>query len=382
MPKINTSKGVIYLFIFISLSHPKINSQINFDKNTNLKKVGYFSKRDNDSLFHYARKLQKSKNPCNADFGIITEAHAYYRVGDYFEAEKKLNSIILKIKAEICHKRNRINALNRLFWIKKHQNKYKEAYHYLLIADTLINTFKKDLYSYKIKSTFKSNKALIKTELNLHNESNNLLLEIISDFEKNNIYKSQKLSNNFLLQKASTFNMIGDNHLNLYDKHLDKKYIDSADIYYLKAHLESKKVVPKLESSDIYYSLRRVKLNMRRSKYNKSLNIINNLTDKNHNEVLKLHSSYFKAIIFEKTNQLDSSLHHSYNFVKLNKKQKNHIQLIKIHQIFSRVYSTKKEIDSALKYSNLTIKNLKKIKDESNNVFIDVYQNEYNMALK
>ena len=243
------------------------------------------------------------------------------------------------------------------------------------------NTLKKDLYYFKTKSSIKSNKALIKSELNLYNESNKILTEIINDFEKADIYKLQKPTNNFLLQKASVFNMMGNNYLNLYDESSNEKHIDSADIFYLKAHLESKKIDPPLKSSNMYYNFRRVKLNTKGKRHKEALKIVQNISTKD-NEIAHLHSIYYKAIIYNKLNQTDSSLLYSYKFITLKEKLKNKVQLIDVYEILSNVYNSKNETDSALKYSALTIKNLEKIEKESNKVFVKVYQDDYNNALK
>lgn len=369
--------------MFFSFSNIKIYSQNNFEENINLEKAAYFSNRNNDSLLFYAKKVQESKNPCDIYFGLIKEGYAYYKKGNYSESEKIMKSVILKLKNrnKRCYQKNKIDALNRLFWIKKKQDKYTEAYNYLVTADSITNTLKKDLYYFKSKSFIKTNKAFIKSELNLYNESNKILAEIINDFEKNDIYKLQEPTNNFLLQKASIFNMIGNNYLNLYDAHLNEKYIDSADIFYLKGLLESKKVNPPLNDSDMYYTLRKVKLDLKKKKYNEALKKIQNLSNKP-SEASNSHSIYFKAIIYNKLNQIDSSLCYSYKFITLKDKLKNKVQLVKMYEILSSAYNTKNNIDSALKYSNLNIKSLERIKTESNKVFIKIYQDDYNNALK
>ena len=217
MPLINHfNKNNLFIFlIFLFISNKKLCSQNNFEENINREKVAYFSNRNNDSLLFYAKKLQESKNPCNIYFGFIKEGYAYYQKGNYFESGKIMKYVIFKLKNsnKRCHQKNKIDAVNRLFWIKRKQHKYTEAYNYVLIADSITNTLKKDLYYFKSKSSIKTNKALIKSELNLYNESNKILGEIINDFEKADIYKLQKATNNFLLQKASIFNMMGNNYL-------------------------------------------------------------------------------------------------------------------------------------------------------------------------
>lgn len=325
--------------------------------------------------------MQKSKNPCNSSLGLIKESLFLYKKGNYSESEKIAKSVLSELiyKNKRCDIRNKVNILNRLFWIKRHQEKYTEAYNYLLMIDSITNTLKKDLYYFKSKSSIKTNKALIKSELNLYNESNKILAEIINDFEKADIYKLQKPSNNFLLQKASVFNMIADNYVSLYDENSNVKYIDSADIFYLKAHLESKKIESPLESSNMFYDFRRVKLLIKTDKYRESLKILENYSGKN-NESLNFHLSYFKAIIYNELNVKDSSLFYSNNYLKLKKKVRSKSNLLKIYAILSNAYNSKKEIDSAYKYSNLTLKELENIKSESNKVFNKIYLEDYAKA--
>jgi AraC-like DNA-binding protein len=384
MPLINHfNKNNLFIFlIFLFISNKKLCSQNNFEENINREKAAYFSNRNNDSLLFYARKMQKSKTPCNSYLGLIKESLFLYKKGNYSESEKIAKSVFSELiyKNKRCDIRNKVNILNRLFWIKRKQHKYTEAYNYVLIADSITNTLKKDLYYFKSKSSIKTNKALIKSELNLYNESNKILAEIINDFEKADIYKLQKATNNFLLQKASIFNMMGNNYLNLYDESLNEKHIDSADIFYLKAHLESKRVNPPLKDSDMYYNLRGVKLDLRRKKYREALKKIQNLSNET-TEASKSHSIYFKAIIYNKLNQIDSSLCYSYKFIALKEKIKNKVQLIEMYEILSNVYNAKNNIDSALKYSNLNIKSLERIKKENNKVFVKIYQDDFNNAI-
>lgn len=378
---VKNSKIIItFLFLLCFVSNT-FYSQEKFDKDLNFNKITYFSNRNIDSLLFYSKKMQESKNPCNAYQGITTEALFYYKKNEYSESEKLVKLVIskLKYKNEECHKKNQISALNRLFWIKKRQEKYTEAYNYILLTDSIISCLKKDSYSYRYKLSTKTNMALIKSELKLYNQSKTILLDIVNDFEEKEVYDSQKPTNNFLLQKASIFNMIGDNYVSLYEEHLNIKYIDSADIFYLKAHLESKKIDPPLEKSNMYYDFRKIKLLIKTGKAKEALRILQKYSAKN-DELLEYHLSYFKAILYNELNVIDSSLFYSKNYIKLKKKVGSKSNLLKFYAILSNAYNSKKEIDSAYKYSNLTLKELEIIKSEDNKMFNKIYLEDHNKA--
>ena len=54
--------------------------------------------------------------------------------------------------------------------------------------------------------------------------------------------------------------------------------------------------------------------------------------------------------------------------------------LLKFYAILSNAYNSKKEIDSAYKYSNLTLKELEIIKSEDNKMFNKIYLEDHNKA--
>ena len=87
-----------------------------------------------DSLFFYAKKSQKSTNPCTKNLGYIGEASAYYKKGDFEESEKICLQVIEQLNKETtsCDHKILLSAYNRLFWIKKNQGKYNKAFYYLL----------------------------------------------------------------------------------------------------------------------------------------------------------------------------------------------------------------------------------------------------------
>jgi len=97
------------------------------------KKIKYYYYNNTDSVFHYAKKLEKSSDKCISDSGKNIIASAYYKSGNFKKSEELALEILtsLKDKNSLCNIDNKLRALTRLFWIKNNQRKFNEAFNYL-----------------------------------------------------------------------------------------------------------------------------------------------------------------------------------------------------------------------------------------------------------
>lgn len=210
-----------------------------------------YSNNNSEKLIFFSKKLQRSDDFCDILSGISSEAKGHYQNKDYFESEKLINRILntdgknLNKEQIICLKRKKINAFNRLFWIRNNQENYNEAYKHIISAELINESFthKSDFY-YRYKLNIETSKALIKAKLNLFDEAKNILINAYNEVDKIPFTDSISL-NSVLLQKANITNSIADNYLNLSKEKSNKSFIDSADVYYKKAYEISKDFKPK-----------------------------------------------------------------------------------------------------------------------------------------
>lgn len=164
----------IFFFLLSFICIPLAYAQTDLYNKNNLDKIEKFGNTNIDSLFFYAKKSQKSTNPCTKNLGYIGEASAYYKKGDFEESEKICLQVIEQLNKETtsCDHKILLSAYNRLFWIKKNQGKYNKAFYYLLEKKKAIETIpKKDAYYHLHKLSANNNIASIKEILGLHDEA-------------------------------------------------------------------------------------------------------------------------------------------------------------------------------------------------------------------
>ena len=134
-------KNILILFLFLSTT---ILGQSEKEDLINLNLIKYYKSINNDSLLIFSKKLQKSKDSCLIYSGKISQALALYKKNNYDDAEKSAKSIVNELVSgtKFCLLKVKIEALNRLFWIKKNQNKFNDAFNYLIQTKKLIDTIK------------------------------------------------------------------------------------------------------------------------------------------------------------------------------------------------------------------------------------------------
>lgn len=328
------------------------NSQTTDLDQHNMRKVEYFSNTNIDSLLFYSEEMLKSKEECIVVNGKVLIANVHYKKGDYDASEKKIYELLSEIESKdsFCQKRNKINALNRLFWIKKNQNKYNEALSILIRREKIVESIKEKGSGYiKYRQDIVLNLAAIKQILGFNREAIQIL--------KNSLNKEYSYINNkesinsyhYLLANSHLNNMIGDSHLIL-------NQLDSAKIYYQKAFKITEKINPKHEDSEALYNLRLAKVLLKGHQYKKGIELINRYDFNPEKYNTKQNINFLKSFAYHNLTNNDSSIYYGKQFLNYKKKspgaKKNRTV---IYNILADEYYRKNRLDSAYKYSDLAL---------------------------
>ena len=370
-----------FWIIIIFISHFAFSQNVNKDEEY-LSKIKLYKGSNNDSLLYYSRALKKSTDDCLKYVGKVHEVLAIYNYGEYYNSEKLTLQIVeeLNNKDELCLIKAKIEALNRLFWIKKNQQLYNEALTYLLQIEKDIQRFPKDSSFYKnIQITLKLNTALIKSLLGNFEEARKLWRECLNSRRNSN--QDTVMSYSEILNKANTFNLIGESYLNETDPSIIA--LDSASFYFKKAFEVAKKFNPPHKNSESVYNLREAEILIAKKQYENALELI-----QKYSKNAKLYNTYnninsLKAICFYKLNNTDSSLYYSIKYLtNVANKRSNNKKLITIYDILSNEYYKSRILDSAHKYSQLTINEIKTLNENKSEVNKAYYLYDFNNAQK
>ena len=353
----NTLKLILLFFSIFANSQ-----EIDLYKD-DIEKIRYYSYLNIDSLFHYSRKLEKSENQCVSNTGKNNISSAYYKSGNFKKSEEVALSVLSNIKElnSTCNIDNKLHALSRMFWIKNNQRKFDEAFDYLNQKIQLLSNYSEKNQKYIRSIIFnETSLAILKNNLGFHKEAINILKKVIEkytllDDEYGNVYDY-----NLVINKASSYNALGESFFALNANSNNDKYLDSTLFYYKKAFDETEKFIPKHENSLSFYNLRVATVLIKRKQYKRALSLVNTFELAN-----KSQDYYFlKSLIFKNLKRSDSSLFYSYKFLNVNKTNPNtEKNKIAIFNILANLYNENNEIDSAFKYSRLALEKLEKIND-------------------
>ena len=348
----------LLIFFFLSIQLLGQNSDNNKES---LKKIKYYSYTNPDSVFHYAKKLEKSENQCVSNTGKNNIASAYYKAGNFKKSEEVALEVLtsLKDKNSLCNIDNKIRALTRLFWIKNNQRKFNEAFNYLNQKITLLDNYpQKNEKHYVDKLFTNTSLALLKNNLGFQEEAITTLKEVINTYSSIDSIVKNPNDNNLIANLASAYNVLGESYFALNSVNNNDKYLDSTLIYYEKAFLEAEKFIPKHKNSLSFFHLRIATVLIKRKQYKKALSLVNTF------ELINKSQDYYflKSLIFKNLKRSDSSLFYSYKFLNANKTspstEKNKIA---IFNILANLYNENNKIDSAFKYSELALNKLEKL---------------------
>jgi AraC-like DNA-binding protein len=353
----NTLKLILLFFTIFANSQ-----EIDLYKD-DIEKIRYYSYLNIDSLFHYSRKLEKSENQCVSNTGKNNISSAYYKSGNFKKSEEVALSVLSNIKElnSTCNIDNKLHALSRMFWIKNNQRKFDEAFDYLNQKIQLLSNYSEKNKKYIRSIIFnETSLAILKNNLGFHKEAINILKKVIEkytllDDEYGNVYDY-----NLVVNKASSYNALGESFFALNANSNNDKYLDSTLFYYKKAFDETEKFIPKHENSLSFYHLRVATVLIKRKQYKRALSLVNTFELAN-----KSQDYYFlKSLIYKNLKRSDSSLFYSYKFLNVNKTSPNtEKNKIAIFNILANLYNENNEIDSAFKYSRLALEKLEKLND-------------------
>ncbi|TDQ27764.1 helix-turn-helix domain-containing protein [Tenacibaculum caenipelagi] len=372
-----------FIIIILLFCSTKVISQTKHLDSIHLSRINYFKNINSDSLFYYCNKLGESNNICKKLEASTGRAYGFYKLKNYDESERIANQVIKQVDS-ILEKENltclldrKTAALNRLFWIKKNQEKYEEAYSVLIKCENvIINHPIKDQINFRNILGITLSKAIIKNKLNMQQSAKDILLDAISEI-KNPILKDHQKEDFFIQWQANTLNCLGNIYLSINNKSPNKVYLDSADYYFDKAYKTTGLFTPLHNDSEIIYNFKKAEVLMAKKEFSKAIDLIDNYKNIS-NGYNYFNTEYFqKAICFHNLNNSDSAIYYSNHFLKDSKKLEPS-KLITIYDILSNEYNKLNKLDSAYKYSKLTLNqyNLaRKNKDKTFNLF---YNNNFN----
>jgi AraC-like DNA-binding protein len=375
-----------YYFLLLSILLPlSVNGQTDKIDAFNNKQIRHFKGINNDSALHYSLELQKSKTFCVSFKGKISESLFEYNKGNFLKSEKLALQIIedRNIENNLCLKKIKIESYNRLFWIKKNQNKYNEAFNYLIKSKEFVKKIPdNDDYKSTISLGITVNMAWIKTLLGHYKESRRMLNVILFNYKSsNNRYKNHE-SYSRLLNLCSIFNIIGESYLESSKNSLSTD-LDSASVYFKRAYQQAKKFIPLHKNSETFYQLREVEVLIAKKKFNEALVLIHKLNDNSIKYKVSPKTNSLKAICFHQLKKNDSAFFYGNLYLKNYKKNLNYKKRLPvIYDILAAQYYKKNQIDSAFKYSELTLVALNLLNESKNEVNRSHYLYDFENAQK
>ena len=376
-------KYKFFLFIYL-LSFSFLNAQTDISNKNYLNKIEKFGHTNIDSLFFYAKKSQKSTDPCTKNLGHIGEASAYYKKGNFKKSEEICLKIIKKVNNEStsCDHKILLSAYNRLFWIKKNQGKYDKAFYYLLEKKKAIETIpERNAYYHLHKLSVNNNIASIKEILGLHNEALNILKETNKSLKKLSDDNSYYY-NHLKVLHSSNLNTIGDTYFNI-GRDSIVTFLDSAAVYYKKAYRLAQNFVPTHKNSEQLYTLRKVKVLTQKKKFEKALETLLSTNYKDINSGVIQDANYYKSIVYYNLKNSDSTLFYANSFLSYDKNTPNSKEnKIIIFDILANQYNHLQKADSAYKYSRLGLEELSQLTSNKNKINKTHYQYSFNQIKK
>lgn len=344
-------------------------------------KVLTFRDTNIDSLTFYAKKLQNSNDVCYQYKGTRALNYISYSQENYPLAEKLTLTLIKDINNSLKETPNRqcllylkINCFNRLFWIKKNQENYTDAYQYLIRMNEVIDRVESPIKRYQYSVSNKLNKAQIKRVLNMDREAINILTEAI--FKAKRVNDSAYLSENLKLINSHLYNSLGKSYLILGNKTDNTKLLDSANIYFDKSYNVTKTFNPIHKNSKLFYYYRKTEVLIAQKKFKEAIKLINEYKNINNGLNYKHREFFQKAICFHNLDKADSAIYHANKLLHNKKNKCSRSNLITIYDILSKQYLNLNKQDSAYKYSSKTLEEFHIAKNNKEETYQLLYKND------
>ncbi|CAL2094990.1 AraC family transcriptional regulator [Tenacibaculum sp. 190524A05c] len=369
-------KFPVFLFFISNLCFGQVNGTI-------YNKLEKYRDTNLDSLLHYSKKARLSRDLCHQLLGDNAEAYYFYKLEKYEKVipliEKTLTksySLTKERQNDLCIIRLIIGAYNRLFWTYKNLGKYQIAYEQLIKSSNFIKSIDNNEFdSFNSIVNIDISRAQIKKELGLFEDAKFILLDIKERiYAKLNSNLDNIKRNRLLKIKANVLNLLGKTYMALNRKAQDLKLLDSAEISFNKAFESAKLFTPPHPDSELMYALRKTEVLIAKNKYKKALELINSYKILGKGKDINYYKSLNKAICFHNLNQTDSAIYFSQKLLKSPILKQS--TLISIYDILSNQYLQKSQLDSAYKYSKLTLDEFNLARENKQKTYQLLYDND------
>lgn len=380
----------VFLSVFLICTSIAL-SQTNTIDEENHTKALFHIRKNTDSIHFYINKMKQSKSQCRVFFAMLFEANTYYSKNEYKSCTKILDEILSEIDNnpkpktfiysemmvgktyEHCIDVIKLNVYRRFFFLRKNEDKLTEAYDYLLLMQNIIDNFpKNDIYYLKNKISTTYSMASLKRLLGNAQESLDILLKINDEIDSIPVLKSNIWYDNFQKEKANINVLTGHNYIKL------EKY-DLAELYYDKAYKATQRIDSIGNKPMVSNHYRKSELNYYKKDYKKALSFANkmpsNINDKNFN------SSLFniKAKVYSKLKNHDSAIYYSNKLVNTDIGLK--YDSGEIYTVLAESYYVLNKIDSAYKYSQLSLKTYNNLNLQKNLTINVLNENQLSQAI-
>ncbi len=338
---------------------------------------------DLDSFYNYGKRLQNSKNICERLLGKNAEIYYNYRLNNFREVEKMSERVlhetdsILKITPNLfCILNQKASTLNRAFWTYKNLEEYEKAYHKLdELSDFVKSIENPEFNTFYYLVTIDISRVYIKNELGMEDESVVILKRLLSKIKAKENEIDSDLQNSYMLsKKADVNNLLGQTYLALGRKEKQERLIDSGSQYFGKAYEYAKLFNPPHPDTDLMYALKMTEVRISQEKYLKALKLINDYSKINNGYKYKEEEFLKKAICYHNLKQSDSAIFYAQKLIHLPNLKKS--CLITGYDILSNEYKLNKKLDSAFKYSELTLKEFDNARAQKDKTYQLLYDND------
>ncbi|CAL2093888.1 AraC-like DNA-binding protein [Tenacibaculum sp. 190524A05c] len=387
--------NIKYLFFFFIISSSSFSQAVlpnkYFKEKEALRKIRKFKNINLDSLLFYADKMKRSDNNCDQLLGLSNEAYYSYRQRKYDivinvvqSAIKKADLFIKKDPKNLCYVEMKLNLIGRLFWTYRNLEKYNLAYKEAIKASRIINSTKDQNFNQFIYGTnFELFKAYIKNDLDLYVDAKYILKNLVRKIDTFEIHKKGSHFNKMITERrTSSLNMIGEAYFNLSNKEQKVAYLDSASFFYKRAYEAGKRFNPPHPDSELMYQFKETKVLIAKKKYLEALELISHY---NYPKLAKKidyqkETQYFKALCFHNLRKTDSAIQAAKKSILNTNLRRS--KLITIYDILSFQYLAKNKLDSAFKYSKLTMKEFDNAKTLKEKTYEILYDNDLEKVTK
>ncbi|CAA0147611.1 conserved exported hypothetical protein [Tenacibaculum maritimum] len=351
------------------------------------KKMAFYRDVNNDSLYFYASKLAKSTDVCFSINAVSEISYFYYKKKEYAKSKEVCLRLLNRLHTLIATKKNisclidtKILCFNRLFWIHKNLENFKEAYQCLINCEEAIREHPtKSVQNFRDNLGVIINKAAIKNKLGMHEEAKSILINAYATTSSSGLINTKK-DETVIRWKANLFNSLGDTYLALNEKTPNAVYLDSANYYFDKSFAATKEFTPIHKDSEIIYHFRKTNVLVAKKEYQKAIDLINSFSSISNGYDYHRYEAFQKTICFFHLNQADSTIQYANAFLNDKTAKSTHSNLIRVYDILSNQYHKLRKIDSAFKYSKLTLNEFNVTEHSKEETYPLLYKNNFERA--